>query len=66
MSDGHAETDEETCSNEHAVCEAEGLEDDTKDHDGATDDNGCTSAKEISGVWYDGQGGEGADGHDAV
>jgi hypothetical protein len=66
MSDGDAETDEEACSDKHAVSKTEGLEDDTENHDRAPDyDRGATTQK-VGGIWDDRQSSERADGHYAV
>jgi hypothetical protein len=43
----HAETDEETGSNEHGQIDIDGLKDDTKNYNNKPDHNASASAKDI-------------------
>lgn len=66
MGDCDSKSDQEPCTNEHAISKPEGLENDAKNHDGTADDDRGAAAQEICGVGDNGESGKGADGHDAV
>jgi hypothetical protein len=66
MGNGDTESDEEAGPNEHAVGEAESLEDNAEHHDRAANNDGGAAAEEISGVGNHRQGSERTDRHDTV
>ena len=65
VGDGHAETNEEAGSDEHAEVDRDGLQSDTEAHDYTADHDTHASTQAVGDVWHEGNGADGTNGHDA-
>lgn len=66
MRNSNTEADEESSCNKHGQVDGDTLENDTKDHDDAANQDTGSATKKISGIWNSWNGADGADGHDGV
>ena len=66
MRNGDAKTNEESSCDEHAEVDRYGLEDNSKDHHDAADEDANPATEPIRDVWDDRKSSDGADGVDGV
>lgn len=66
VGDGHTETDEETGRSEKLHVDTNRLQNNTENHNRATNNDTPASAEDIGGVWDDRKRADRTDGHDGV
>lgn len=66
VGDSNTESNEETSSNEHVNVGANGLQNNTNDHDDTASDDTGTSSSNIGDIGSDGQSNDGTDRHNGV